>query len=126
MMMAKGRGNSQQDRDPEGRGDDHGHRHGDGNGHEGEPAPDRVLLDDEELAAQFEALVAAAQAKGFSQQELGFGLLSATVESLLDNGEAECCVMQLLMDFMASYYEDWHNDMSDDAESFAGEDPENN
>jgi hypothetical protein len=124
--MAKGKGNSQHDHDHEHHGDDHGHHHGDGNGHEGESAPERVLLDDEELAAQFDALVAAAQAKGFSQQELGFGLLSATVETLLENGEAECCVMQLLMDFMASYYEDWHDDMSDETESFADDEPESN
>ena len=70
--MARGKGNSQQghdhdhDHDHQGDGDHHRHHHGDGNGHEDGPDTERVLLDDEELAAKFDALVTAAQEKGFS------------------------------------------------------------
>lgn len=88
-----------------------------GNGHEhGNGHPYRALLEDEELAEQFQALVAAAQAKGFSEDEIGYGLLSGTVDSMLANGEPECCVMQLLLDFTSSYFDYWHDHMGDEGE----------
>lgn len=88
-----------------------------GNGHEhGNGHPYRALLEDEELAEQFQALVAAAQAKGFSEDEIGYGLLSGTVDSMLANGEPECCVMQLLLDFTSSYFDYWHDRMGDEGE----------
>ncbi|MEW6752175.1 MAG: hypothetical protein AB1505_14510 [Candidatus Latescibacterota bacterium] len=90
---------------------------GNGEGHErGNGHPYRVLMEDEELAQQFEALVAAARARGLTEEEIGFGLFSATVESMLGNGEPECCVMQLLTDFLSSYFEYWHNRMADEEE----------
>jgi hypothetical protein len=94
-----------------------------GNGHEhGNGHPYRALLEDEELAEQFQALVAAAQAKGFSEDEIGYGLLSGTVDSLLANGEPECCVMQLLLDFTSSYFDYWHDRMGgEDEEGEAAE-----
>ena len=84
---------------------------GNGNGQ-----PYRVLMEDTDLAAQFQQLISAAQVKGYNEEEIGFGLLSATVEALLANGEPECCIMQLLVDFMSSYYDYWHNRMADEEE----------
>ncbi len=82
---------------------------GNGNGH-----PYRILMDDEDLAEQFAQLVSSAHVKGFTVEEIGFVLLSAMVETLLANGESECCVMQLLIDFMSSYYDYWHTRMGDE------------
>jgi len=98
----------------------------DGEGEGYDASSYRVLMDDDDLAARFDALVTAAQLKGFSAQELGFGLLSATAEKLLQNGEAECCVMQLLVDFMSSFYESWHNSMGTEPEIWQGGEPANN
>lgn len=90
---------------------------GSGNGHgHGNGKPYRALMEDEELSEQFQQLVSAAHIKGYTEEEIGFGLMSATSETLLANGEPECCVMQLLMDFVASFYEFWHNRMSDEEE----------
>jgi hypothetical protein len=97
---------------------------GNGNGHSG-----RALLEDEDLAEQFERLVSAAHAKGYSEEEIGFGLMSAAVESQLASGEQECCVMQLLLDFTSSYYEYWHTHMGeagDDEAELGGVQPESN
>ena len=89
-----------------------------GNGHEhGNGHPYRALLDDEALAKQFEALVSAAQAKGYSEDEIGYGLLWGTVDSMLASGEPDCCVMQLLLDFTSSYFEYWHDRMGDEGKS---------
>jgi len=121
-MMASG-DDSLYDEGPDGQGD--GREEGSDEGDE-LPPYNRILLDDEELAAQFRALVAAAQAKGIAQQDLGFALLSATVEHLLDSGESDCCVMQVLLDFVSPYYENWHDSMSDEAEPWEGEGPVRN
>jgi hypothetical protein len=94
-----------------------GNGNGNGSGH-GNGHPYRVLMDDEDLAAKFEQLISAAQAKGYNEEEIGFGLLSATAETLLVNGEPECCVMQLLIDFTSSYFDYWHSRMSDDEEKW--------
>lgn len=85
--------------------------HGNGNGR-GEHF--RELLDDPELAAQFERLITLAEAKGLDQDEIGYGLLAATAEHLLARGEAECCVMQLLMDYTTSFYSWWHDSLSEE------------
>ena len=88
---------------------------GNGNDH-GNGQPYHILMEDEDLAEQFEMLVSSAHVKGFTNEEIGFGLFSATVETLLANGEPECCVMQLLIDFMSSYYDYWHTRMGDEEE----------
>ena len=88
---------------------------GNGNGH-GNGQPYRILMEDADLAEQFQQLISAAHIKGYNEEEIGFGLLSATVEALLVNGEPECCVMQLLIDFMSSYYDYWHTRMADEEE----------
>ncbi len=88
-----------------------------GNGHErGNGHPHRALMDDEAIATQFEALVAAAQAKGYSDEEIGYGLMWGTVDSLLSHGESECCVMQLLVDFTGDFYGYWHDRMGGEEE----------
>lgn len=89
---------------------------GNGNGHgHGNNDDYRELLEDPELAAQFTQLVALAEAKGFNQDEIGYGLFAATAEHLLARGEPECCVMQLLLDYTASFYGWWHDELSEDA-----------
>lgn len=90
---------------------DNGNGHGHGNGQ-----PYRVLMEDADLATQFQKLVSTAQLKGYNEEEIGFGLMSATVEALLVKGEPECCVMQLIIDFMSSYYDYWHTRMADEGE----------
>lgn len=88
---------------------------GNGNGHSHNNGDDyRELLEDPELAAQFNHLVALAEAKGLNQDEIGYGLLAATAEHLLARGEPECCVMQLLMDYTASFYGWWHDELSEE------------
>jgi len=89
---------------------------GNGNGH-GNGKPYRILMDDEDVAEQFEMLVSSAHVKDFTDEEIGYGLLSATVETLLANGEPECCVMQLLIDFMYTFYDYWHMRMSEEWEN---------
>jgi hypothetical protein len=96
--------------------------HGDGHGHDD---AHRDMMDDADLAEQFEQLVSAAHVKGYSPEEIGFGMFSATTESLLANGEQECCVMQLLMDFTSSFYEYWHASMGQEDEDWEG-DPQAN
>jgi hypothetical protein len=108
--MSSGNGNGN------GNGAQHEHEHERGDGH-----PYRVLMDDAALARRFADLMTAARAKGLTEEEIGFGMLSATVESMLDAGEAECCVMQVLVDFMSSYFEYWHNRMADEEEEWDGE-----
>lgn len=76
----------------------------------------RSLLDDPELAQQFDVLFAAAHDKGFETEEVGFGMISAAAEYLLANGVQECCVMQLLVDFLSTYYGYWHDRMGEGAE----------
>lgn len=90
-----------------------------GNGH-----PYRALLEDEDLAKQFQMLVSVAQAKGFTEDEIGYGLLSATVETLLANGEPPCCVMQLFIDFLASYFDYWHSQIDAEEEGEIEEEEE--
>ena len=92
-----------------------------GNGH-GRGDDFRELLDDSELAGQFAHLVALAEAKGLDQDEIGYGLLAATAEHLLDRGETECCIMQLLLDYTANFYNWWHDELSEEA---AGEEGTN-
>ena len=59
--------------------------------------------------------VALAEAKGLDQDEIGYGLIAATAEHMLARGEPECCVMQILMDYTASFYVWWHDGLSEDA-----------
>ena len=84
--------------------------HDDGQEHE---HAQRDMMEDTDLADQFQELVSAAHVKGYGPEEIGFGLFSATTEALLASGEQECCVMQLLMDFTSSYYEYWHARMGE-------------
>ena len=114
-----GSDDTQHDHGPNGNGKGHSHH---GNGHGDGKHEQRALMDDPELAAQFNALVEAAANKGYTPDDVGFGLLWATVEALLDSGEQECCIMQLLMDFLGSYYEYWHNSMGAPPEEW-DEDP---
>jgi len=93
-----------------GNGNGHGHHHGQEGGEEY-----RELLADPELAAQFNQLVALAEAKELDQDEIGYGLIAATAEHMLARGEPECCVMQILMDYTASFYGWWHDGLSEDA-----------
>ena len=93
-----------------GNGNGHGHHHGQEGGEEY-----RELLADPELAAQFNQLVALAEAKGLGQDEIGYGLIAATAEDMLARGEPGCCVMQVLMDYTASFYGWWHDGLSEDA-----------
>jgi hypothetical protein len=86
-----------------------------GNGN-GNGQPYRTLMDDQDLARQFEVLVSVARIKGYTEDEIGYGLFSATVETLLANGEPECCIMQVLVDFMSSYFDYWHSRMADEEE----------
>ena len=89
-----------------------------GNGHHHGQEGDeeyRELLTDPEFAAQFNQLVALAEAKGLDQDEIGYGLIAATAEHMLARGEPECCVMQVLMDYTASFYGWWHDGLSEDA-----------
>ena len=91
---------------------------GNGNGHGrgfGRGDNFRELLDDPELAGQFAGLVALAEAKGLDQDEIGYGLLAATAEHLLDRGETECCIMQLLLDYTSNFYSWWHDALSEEA-----------
>ena len=102
-----------------------GNGNGNGNGHGrgfGRGDDFRELLDDSELAGQFAHLVALAEAKGLDQDEIGYGLLAATAEHLLDRGETECCIMQLLLDYTANFYNWWHDELSEEA---AGEEGTN-
>ena len=94
---------------------------GNGNGHHnnGDQYSNYNLLNDEDLADHFEKLISAAHVKGLSDEEIGYGLMAASTEFMLDQGHAECCVMQMLVDFMATYYDYWH-----DAMSMEGDDPE--
>ena len=85
-----------------------------GNGH-GRGDNFRELLDHPELAGQFARLVALAEAKGLDQDEIGYGLVAATAEHLLDRGETECCIMQLLLDYTANFYSWWHDELSEEA-----------
>ena len=77
----------------------------------GNGRPYRVLMEDEDLAEQFTKLFLLAQTKGLTEDEIGYGLFSATAESLIAIGQPECCVMQLLLDFTSSYYGEWHESM---------------
>lgn len=86
----------------------------------GNGQPYRILMEDEDLTEQFSRLILLAQAKGFNEDEIGYGLMSATVETLIASGEPECCVMQLLLDFTSSYYAQWHESMRGEDED-AGE-----
>jgi len=99
-----------------------GNGNGNGNGHgDGHRDDYKELLSDPELAEQFNHLVALAEAKGLNQDEIGYGLLAATAEHLLARGEPACCVMQLLMDYTATFYGWWHDELSDQNPQQGGE-----
>ncbi len=71
------------------------------------------FLEDPELAEQFERLVDAARVKGFATEDTGYSLFHAAIDLLLASGVQECCVMQMLVDCLTSYYGDWHDRMGD-------------
>ena len=45
----------------------------------------------------------------------------ATAEHLLARGEPACCVMQLLMDYTATFYGWWHDELSEQNPQQGGE-----
>mgnify|MGYP001167732643 FL=1 len=90
-----------------------GNGNGNGNGHHHDDDHANFnLLDDDDLAEKFAALVSAAQIKGLSGEDIGYGLVAAAIEFMLERDHAECCVMQMLVDSMASYYDTWHDALS--------------
>ena len=64
------------------------------------------------MAEQFSALTSAARVKGLSDEDIGYGLVAAAIEFMLKQGHAECCVMQMLVDSTATYYDTWHDALS--------------
>ena len=87
---------------------------GNGNGHHNGDSHygNHRLLGDLDLAKQFETFVALAEVKGFSEDEIAYGILTAATDFLIERDHPDCCIVQMLIDFMSSYYEAWHDDMA--------------